>query len=57
MYAGLRLAADQKLITPSLPLHLADIMPAADGVHSFADPSGNFCTTMNIFSNSILECF
>ena len=57
MYAGLRLPSDQKQITPSLPLHLADILPAAGGVHSFADPSGNFPTIMSIFSKSILECF
>ncbi|XWS11621.1 hypothetical protein CRYUN_Cryun37aG0014300 [Craigia yunnanensis] len=49
MYAGLRLTADQNLITPSLPLHLADIIPAVDGVHSFSEPSGNFPTTMSIF--------
>ncbi|XWS20622.1 hypothetical protein CRYUN_Cryun31cG0118500 [Craigia yunnanensis] len=51
---GLRLPSDQKQIIPSLPLHLADIMPAADGVHSFADPSGMYMkNTPPLMSNNI----
>ncbi|XP_012450729.1 mediator of RNA polymerase II transcription subunit 8 [Gossypium raimondii] len=50
---GLRLPADQKLITPSLPLHLVDIMPAADGVQSFADPSGMYMKNTPLMSNNI----
>ncbi|XVF23193.1 hypothetical protein REPUB_Repub13aG0016100 [Reevesia pubescens] len=51
---GLRLPADQKQITPSLPLHLADIMPAADGVHTFGDPSGMYMrNTPPLTSNNI----
>ncbi|XWS16614.1 hypothetical protein CRYUN_Cryun34aG0105100 [Craigia yunnanensis] len=50
---GLRLPADQKQITPSLPLHLADIMPAVDGVHSFADPSGMYMKNTPLMSNNI----
>ncbi|XP_052881181.1 mediator of RNA polymerase II transcription subunit 8 isoform X2 [Gossypium arboreum] len=50
---GLRLPADQKLITPSLPLHLVDIMPATDGVQSFADPSGMYMKNTPLMSNNI----
>ncbi|PPD97601.1 hypothetical protein GOBAR_DD05373 [Gossypium barbadense] len=50
---GLRLPADQKLITPSLPLHLVDIMPAADGVQSFADPSGMYMKNTPLMPNNI----
>ncbi|KAG8490972.1 hypothetical protein CXB51_014109 [Gossypium anomalum] len=50
---GLRLLADQKLITPSLPLHLVDIMPVADGVPSFADPSGMYMKNTPLMSNNI----
>ncbi|KAK5825645.1 hypothetical protein PVK06_020502 [Gossypium arboreum] len=50
---GLRLPADQKLITPLLPLHLVDIMPAADGVQSFADPSGMYMKNTPLMSNNI----
>ncbi|KAA3477909.1 mediator of RNA polymerase II transcription subunit 8-like [Gossypium australe] len=50
---GLRLPADQKLITPSLPLHLVDIMPAADGVQSFADPTGMYMKNTPLMSNNI----
>ncbi|TYI77482.1 hypothetical protein E1A91_D06G143700v1 [Gossypium mustelinum] len=50
---GLRLPADQKLITPSLPLHLVGIMPAADGVQSFADPSGMYMKNTPLMPNNI----
>ncbi|OMO55968.1 hypothetical protein CCACVL1_26842, partial [Corchorus capsularis] len=51
---GLRLPVDQKQITSSRPLHLAHIMPAADGVQSFANPSGMYMkNTPPLSSNSI----
>ncbi|KAE8709160.1 Mediator of RNA polymerase II transcription subunit 8 [Hibiscus syriacus] len=50
---GLRLPADQKQITPSLPLHLVDIMPATDGVHSFTDSSGMYMKNSPLMSNNI----
>ncbi|OMO91441.1 hypothetical protein COLO4_18371 [Corchorus olitorius] len=50
---GLRLPVDQKQITSSLPLHLAHIMPAADGVQSFANPSGMYMKKTPLSSNSI----
>ncbi|KAE8735659.1 Mediator of RNA polymerase II transcription subunit 8 [Hibiscus syriacus] len=50
---GLRLPADQKQITPSLPLHLVDIMPATDGVHSFTDSSGMYMKNSPLMSNNM----
>ncbi|GMI73096.1 mediator subunit 8 [Hibiscus trionum] len=50
---GLRLPADQKQITPSLPLHLVDILPATDGVHSFTDSSGMYMKNSPLMSNNI----
>lgn len=42
MHAGLRISGDQRQITSAtLPVHLADVLPVADGVHGFSDSSGN----------------
>lgn len=41
MYAGLRLPGDQRQMTPALPMHLVDLLPVGDGVHTFSDASGN----------------
>ncbi|GMI86102.1 mediator subunit 8 [Hibiscus trionum] len=50
---GLRLPADQKQITPSLPPRLVDIMPAADGAHSFTDSSGMYMKNTPLMTNNI----
>ncbi|GLU17439.1 hypothetical protein SLE2022_338060, partial [Rubroshorea leprosula] len=39
---GLRISGDQKQITSSLPVHLADVLAVGDGVHGFSDPSGMY---------------
>lgn len=38
--AGLRVPADQRQITSSLPVHLADILTVSDGHQAFNDSSG-----------------
>lgn len=41
MHAGLRLSADQRQVTPTLPMHLVDVLTAGDGMQTFSDSSGN----------------
>uniref|UniRef100_A0A2P2JKY6 Uncharacterized protein MANES_06G177300 n=1 Tax=Rhizophora mucronata TaxID=61149 RepID=A0A2P2JKY6_RHIMU len=51
---GLRIPGDQGQITTGLPLHLADVLLAGDGVHSFSNSSGMYTkNTPPLSSNSM----
>lgn len=40
--AGLRLPGEQRQVTPTLPIHLVDVLTAGDGMQTFSDSSGNY---------------
>lgn len=42
-FAGLRIPAEQRQITSSLPMHLVDVLNVGDNSQTFADGSGIHC--------------
>ncbi|XP_038874270.1 mediator of RNA polymerase II transcription subunit 8 isoform X6 [Benincasa hispida] len=49
---GLRLPGEQRQITPTLPMHLIDVLNVGDGVQSFNETSGMY-TKNTLTSNNI----
>lgn len=41
LHAGLRIPGDQRQITPTLPMHLADALTVNEGAQSFPDGSNS----------------
>ncbi|KAM6544913.1 hypothetical protein CsatB_025649 [Cannabis sativa] len=39
---GLRLPGDQRQVTPTLPVHLVDVLSSGDGMQTFSDSSGMY---------------
>ena len=41
-FSGLRIPHDQRKITSTLPMHLADVLNVGDGVQPFSDAPGDY---------------
>ncbi|CAK9324792.1 unnamed protein product, partial [Citrullus colocynthis] len=50
---GLRLPGEQRQITPTLPMHLIDVLNVGDGVQSFNETSGMYTKNTPLSSNNI----